>query len=143
MFNIHMGLRTKLFAKLRAGVRYGYRGKLNRMVCLQSVLQTHSVMSADKSVPFMAESMELTRLAMQVSAITPLLVTSGSSEESKNYYSSITAILESIDGNLTNATDTDALSPDQSKSLVAELRMLVDQLEQQVAERISIVDKNQ
>ena len=140
MFNIQMGLRTKLL--LSFGLVLGMAIVASSIAWFAYNRFADSFSNvADKSVPFMAESMELTRLAMQVSAVTPLLVTSGSSDESKSHYSSITAILEKIDGNLTNSTDTDALSPDQSKSLVAELRMLVDQLEQQVAERISIVDK--
>ena len=140
MFNIHMGLRTKLL--LSFGLVLGMAIVASSIAWFAYNRFADSFSNvADKSVPFMAESMELTRLAMQVSAVTPLLVTSGSSEESTNHYSSITAILEKIDDNLTDSTDTDALSPDQSKSLVANLRMLVDQLEQQVAERISIVDK--
>ena len=140
MFNIHMGLKTKLL--LSFGLVLGMAIVASSIAWFAYNRFADSFSNvADKSVPFMAESMELTRLAMQVSAVTPLLVTSSSSEESASHYSSITAILEKIDGNLTNSTDTDALSPDQSKSLVANLRMLVDQLEQQVAERISTVDK--
>ena len=139
MFNIHMGLRTKLLLSFGLVLGMAIVASSIAWFAYNRFADSFSTV-ADKSVPFMAQSMELTRLAMQVSAITPLLVTSDSSEESKNHYTSITAILERIDGNLANATDADALSPDQSKSLVAELRMLVDQLEQQVAERISIVD---
>ena len=140
MFNIHMGLRTKLLLSFGLVLGMAIVASSIAWVAYNRFADSFSNV-ADKSVPFMAESMELTRLAMQVSAVTPLLVTSGSSDESTNHYSSITAILEKIDDNLTDSTDTDALSPDQSKSLVASLRMLVDQLEQQVAERISIVDK--
>ena len=140
MFNFHMGLRTKLLLSFGLVLGMAIVASSIAWVAYNRFADSFSNV-ADKSVPFMAESMELTRLAMQVSAVTPLLVTSGSSDESTNHYSSITAILEKIDDNLTDSTDTDALSPDQSKSLVANLRMLVDQLEQQVAERISIVDK--
>ena len=140
MFNFHMGLRTKLLLSFGLVLGTAIVASSIAWVAYNRFADSFSNV-ADKSVPFMAESMELTRLAMQVSAVTPLLVTSGSSDESTNHYSSITAILEKIDDNLTDSTDTDALSPDQSKSLVANLRMLVEQLEQQVAERISIVDK--
>ena len=96
---------------------------------------------ADKSVPFMAESMEKTRLAMQVSAVTPLLVSSGSREESSSHRTSIIEILEQVDSNLQHATDTDVLSMKQREEQVAELRMLVNQLAELVVNRISNEDK--
>ena len=139
MFTIHMGLRTKLM--LSFGLVLGTAIMASSIAWFAYNRFSDSFSNiADKSVPFMAQSMELTRLAMQVSAVTPLLVTSGTSQESTHHYSSITAILENIDSNLANATEVEALSPSQSKTLVIELRRLVNQLEQQVTGRISIVD---
>ena len=96
---------------------------------------------ADKSVPSMAESMEKTRLAMQVSAVTPLLISSKSLEESSSHHNSIVEILEHVDSNVQHVTDTDAPSVKQSEMLVAELRMLVNQLDELVVNRISNEDR--
>ena len=139
MPNIPMGLKTKLM--LSFGLVLGTAIMASSIAWFAYNRFSDSFTNiADRSVPFMAQSMELTRLAMQVSAVTPLLIASGTSEEASHHYSSITAILESIDSNLTNAADTYVLSQDQSKTLVIELRELVEQIEQQVAGRISIVD---
>ena len=98
---------------------------------------------ADNSVPFMAESMELTRLAMQVSAVTPLLVVSETGSESATQHSSVTQILEQINANLTSGIQADATSVQHSKELVANLQLMVDQLQNLVDRRIKSVDTNE
>lgn len=136
MFNIHMGLKTKLM--LCFGLVLG-----TVIVASSIALFTYSRFAesfneiADNSVPFMAESMELTRLAMQVSAVTPLLVSSETNEELSIHYTSIIEILEEVNEHLENTVEANDFSIDQSEELVVELHILANQLEGLVGSRIS------
>ena len=135
VLNIHFGLKTKLL--LSFGLVLG-----TAIIASSIALYTNSQFAksfsdiADRSVPTMAESMELTRLAMQVSAITPLLTSSRTTEESSNHHASITSILDQLDDNLNNATDKHASSINQSKDLVLDLKNLVSKLDGSVGSRI-------
>lgn len=97
---------------------------------------------ADKSVPFMAESMELTRLAMQVSAISPLLVASRSNNEADSHHASIVDVLTGIESKLqeNDADDAYSASAESSTNLLSEQAKNVNQLRMLVGNRIESVN---
>ena len=141
MLSISMGLRTKLLL--------GFGLVLATTIAASSVAWFAYNRFADafsdiayNNVPLMAESMDLTRLAMQVSAVTPLLVVSRSGTEADTHHASIISILQQIRSDLASGTAADARSAKQSEELVDDLQNRVDQLNDLVKKRVQSGAKN-
>lgn len=93
----------------------------------------------DHSVPFMAESMELTQLGMDVSANVPLLSASSSASVAEQKYSALVLKLDKINSLLQvkSVSDSRTASVEANLSDVKQIRLLIDELNDDVLARLS------
>lgn len=93
----------------------------------------------DHSVPFMAESMELTQLGMDISANVPLLSASSSASVAKQKYSALVLKLDKINSLLQvkSVSDSRMASVEANLSDVKQIRLLIDELNDDVLARLS------
>jgi methyl-accepting chemotaxis protein len=137
MNHLHLGIKTKLLLGFGLG--------LAATLCASAIaLHTFSRFShsftniAEESVPFMAQSMELTRQAMRISAVAPLLSASPTKDILATHHETITDTISEIKQTLTNEVNqhNDKQKVDQNREQLVALAALVDEQKSLVQQRL-------